>query len=136
MHQNRHAGEPEGALGQGSGCPVGGRRQPILLGPGHAFDHRVHRFEVGGVRRHGDGELLAGTAMERAAGALVVLHVPRSLHRFGIEIALELLENLAVRLPHDVGQDVEPAAMGHAHDHFGHPGPRRGIEQGVQEDDG
>ena len=44
------------------------------------------------------GQLLARAAHEDAPGALVVLDVARALHRLGVEVALELLEDLAVGL--------------------------------------
>ena len=60
------------------------------------------------------GSAWPGAAHEHAAGALVVLHVPRSLDGVGIEVTLELPEDLAVGLAHDVGQDVQPAPVRHA----------------------
>ena len=135
MDQDRHAGEAVGALRHGPGCPVGGGRETILLGPGHAFDDRVDRLEMGGVRGQGDGELFAGTALEDAAGTLVVLHVTGALHGLGIQIPLELLEDLLVRLSDDVGQHVEPAPMRHPHHDLGHAGSGGGVQQGVKEHD-
>ncbi len=84
---------------------------------------------------------MIGSSSPRSRGrcracALVILHVARSLDRIGIEVALELLEDLAVGLADDVGQHVEPAAVGHAHHDLGHAGAGRGVEQSVEQDDG
>ena len=47
----------------------------------------------------------------------MVLHVARALDVVGVEgAALELVEQRAMRLLHHLGEDVEPAAMGHAED--------------------
>ena len=54
----------------------------------------------------------------------------------GSRLPFELLEDLPVRLAHDVGQDVEPAAVGHAHHRLGQALPHRLVEDGVEEDDG
>ena len=48
--------------------------------------------------------------------AEVVLHVAGALDRRRVDVALELPEDLVVALAHDVGQHVEPAAVGHAED--------------------
>ena len=89
-----------------------------------------------GVRGQGDRQLLPGAGHEDAAGTLVVLDVARALDRLGVEIPLELLEDLAVRLADDVGQHVEPAPVGHAHHDLGHARTGGGVEQRVEQDDG
>ena len=56
-------------------------------------------------------------AVELAVGgcAEMVFDVARSLHVIGISgAALELMEDSAIRLAEDVGENVEPAAMCHA----------------------
>ncbi len=66
---------------------------------------------VGGQRQ------VDGVAVEGAVGrgAQMVLHVARALDVIGLEgAALELVEDGAVRLAHDIGEHVEAAAMGHA----------------------
>ena len=67
---------------------------------------------------------------------LVVLDVAGPLHRLGVEVALELLEDLPVGLADDVGQHVEPAPVGHAHHRLGRAGHGRLVQQGVEQDDG
>ena len=136
MHEDGHAGEAERAVGGAGRCAVRRRGDPVLLGPGHPLDDGVHGFEVGGVRRQGDREFLPGAATEDAAGTLVVLDVTRSLDRLGVQVALELLEDLLVRLADDVGQDVEAAPVRHPHHDLDHPGSGGRVEQGVEQHDG
>jgi len=69
-----------------------------------------------GGHRHRDGAAVAGGEDPRRP--LVVLHVAGPLHRLGVEVSLELLEDLAVGLADDVGQHVETAPVGHAHHRF------------------
>ena len=87
----------------------------VLLGPDHALDDRVDGLEVARVGRQLDRDLLAVRGSELAGLAEVVLHVARALGRLGVDVALELLEELVVGLADDVGEHVEPAAVGHAH---------------------
>ena len=109
--------------------------QHVLLGPDHALDDGIDRLEMRGVRRQGDGELGPGPGHELAARPLVVLDVARSLHAVGVEVALELAEDLPVGLAHDVGQDVEPAPVRGAEHRLG--GARLGplLEHGVEDHD-
>ena len=88
--------------------------EEVLLGAGDALEDRVDRLEVRGVGRDGDLDLVAGAGDELALGAEVVLHVAGALDRARVDVALELAEDLAVLLADDVGEHVEPAAVGHA----------------------
>ena len=88
--------------------------EQVLLGAGDALEHRVDRLEVRRVRGHGDLDLVARAGHELALGAEVVLHVAGALDRARVDVALELAEDLAVLLADDVGEHVEPAAVGHA----------------------
>ena len=56
----------------------------------------------------------ARAAREAAPETLVVLDVSGALDGPGVDVALELLEQLAVALADDVDEHVEPAAVGHA----------------------
>ena len=53
-----------------------------------------------------------------AGGAEVVFDVAGAVRLRRVQVALELAEDLRVRLAHDVGQHVEPAAVRHRDDHF------------------
>ena len=94
----------------------------VLERPGHALHHRIHELEVAGIG--GEGDVNRGPVRETllALGALVVLDVSGSLDRegpFGLD-PFEFSGDLLVSEPHDVGQDVEAAAVGHPqHDPFG-----------------
>ena len=112
--------------------------QLVLLGPHHALDHGVDRLEMRGVGGQGHGQLGPRCrATKVAAGPLVVLDVTRALDRVGVEIALELAEDLAVGLAHDVGQDVQPAPVGHPEDRLGRTRRRRASSsRASRSDDG
>ena len=101
----------------GSWTPDAGRAVG-LLGARDAFDDRVDSLEVARVRGEED---LASPASVLAApdGAQVVLDVAacafrRRCDRLDRSLALELAENLRVRPPDDVREDVEPTAMRHS----------------------
>ena len=65
-----------------------------------------------------DLDLRAVLSLVHALGAQVVLDVARPLRAAGVHVALELVEDLPVGLAHDVGQHVEPAAVGHGQHGF------------------
>ena len=83
-----------------------------------------------------DGDGVALAAHELAGLAEVVLDVAGALDGLGVDVALELLEELLVVLAHDVDEDVEPAAMGHAHDRGVHVGIGGLAEDRVEHGDG
>ena len=56
----------------------------------------------------------AAAGHELSRRPLVVLHVTRSLDRLGVHDAFEFPEDLAVGLPDDVGEHVEPPPVRHA----------------------
>ena len=94
-------------------------------GAHHAQHDRVDGLEVAGV----GGELEPDARRPIGLSYLprraeVVLHVARTLHGAGVDVALELLEDLVVALAHDVGEHVEAAAVGHA-EHRRRRGRRR-----------
>ncbi len=91
-----------------------------LLGADLALHHGVGGFQVRGV---GGQRQVDDAPVELAVGrgAEVVFDVGRALHVLRVGgVALELGEDRGERLVHEVGQHVEPAAMGHADDHFLH----------------
>ena len=53
--------------------------------------------------------------------AEVILDVAVAADGLGQVVVLELAEDHSVGLVEDVGQHVEPAAVGHAHDDLAHP---------------
>ena len=89
-----------------------------LFRPDLAEDDRIDGFQV---RRVGGQRKVDLVAVEAAVGrrAEVVLDVPRALHLIRMSgVPLKLGEDRDVGLDHDVGQHVEPAAVGHAQDDF------------------
>ena len=65
----------------------------------------------------------------------MVLHVAGALHALGIEIALELGEDLAVGLADDVGEDVQPAPVGHPEHRLLDAALGRLVQDGVEQRD-
>ncbi len=90
-----------------------GRFSAVLHRPRHPDDDRADGLEVARVGGELEVDVGAARADVLARRPEVVLDVAGALHRVGIEIALELTEDGVVALAHDVGQHVEPAAVGH-----------------------
>jgi hypothetical protein len=89
--------------------------QAVLLGADPADRHRVDVLQVAGVEAEGQVHGVAVAAGPVAVEALVVLDV--AVAEVEVRLAvLELGEDLARALAHDVGQDVQAAAVGHAQD--------------------
>ncbi len=87
----------------------------FLAGAGAALDHRVDDFQVGGVegQRQVDRAAAGGQV---ARETVVVLHVAVG-QAFGV-LALEFGEQVAGHLAHDVHEQVQAAAVGHADHDF------------------
>ena len=106
----------------------------VLFGPGDPFQDGVDDLEMGRVRDQGDVKGAgAGGWDVFAFGAQVVFHVTGALGLPRVHVALELAEDHRVGLADDVGQHVEPAAVGHPDDGlvgavFGGLG-QRGVQQ-------
>src|SRR3712207_9564416 len=66
------------------------------------------------IRRPPRSTLFPYTTLFRSLGAQVVLDVAGALDGAGVDVALELAEDLGVALAEDVGQHVQPAAVRHA----------------------
>ena len=108
-----------------------------LGGARGADDDGVDELEVRRVRLEVDEDRLAAAQRVGALGAVVVLHVAGAAlrdRRDGLERggALELGEDRVVRPAEVVGQDVQPAAVGHAHDDLARPVRRRELDQLVE----
>ena len=111
-----------------------GRIDLVLPGPDHAEHDRVDRLQVARVGGQLDldvGPRLADTYLP--TGTEVVLHVARPLDRRRVDVALELAEDLVVALADDVGQHVQPAAVGHADDGAVEVGVGGGRQDPVQD---
>ena len=109
--------------------------EQALLGPGAPFDHGIDSFQVTRIRRQGQVDFGPGEGCPVAGETEMVLDVAVAVARFGEIVLLELGEDLLVRFAQDVGQHIEPAAMGHAEHDLAHPCVRRLLHDGVQERD-
>ena len=107
----------------------------LLLGADDALDHRVDQFQVAGVGREADVDHPALGAGAVVGVAEVVLHVAVAFGGLVDDGAAEFATDDLVRLVQHVGQDVEPAAVGHADAHLLHAEGRAVIHQGVQQRD-
>ena len=119
-------------------CPVA-RAAIGLVGPGHPLDHRVDRLEVARVGRERDLDR-AGSRLVGALGAEVVLHVARAALDVGSNdldrsLSLELPDDLLVRHPDRVGEDVQASAVGHPDHDLTDTGCRPGLERLVEHRD-
>ena len=111
-------------------CP-----QTRLLGPHPAFDDGVDEFEVAWVEGQAEVDALVPTGGEVRGETHVVLHVAAGDVALGVRRAVELAENLVRALAENVGQHVEPAAVGHADDDFRHSELSAHVEQRVHHGD-
>ena len=109
--------------------------EPVLLRPRDSLDHGIDGLEVArvGRERHRDRATRAGGVL--AGRAEVVLHVAAAAGHVGIELTLELAEDLRVRLADHVGEHVQPAPVGHAEHGFFHVVVDGRVEQEVQHRD-
>ncbi len=112
-----------------------GVAEECLLGPRAALDHGIDGFQVRGVGRQRHVELGAARVDAVRGEAEVILDVAVAVHRFGQVLVLELGEDFLVRLAKDVGQDVEPAAMGHAQDDLADAHVGGLLDDGLQDGD-
>ena len=88
---------------------------PVLPGSQAADGDGIDKFEVARIETQGKPETLAlGTRPSRLV-AEMVFHVPPSFVMHVIRIG-ELTEDLLGVLADDIGEDVEAAAVRHAHD--------------------
>src|SRR5262249_29890159 len=68
--------------------------EPVLLWADDSFHDGIDRFQMTGIRRHGDYDVAAGGRRSHAACAQVILHVSRALSAGRVEVTFELGENL------------------------------------------
>jgi hypothetical protein len=106
----------------------------VLFRPHAAQDHGTHDLEVAGVEAQRQVHAPPGRGHVIAAEAHVVLDVAAALLPLGIGV-LELLEDATRALAEDVGENVEPAAMGHADHHVVHAAGGRLFDGHVEERD-
>jgi hypothetical protein len=99
----------------------------ILLRPRAPKHDRIHELEVARVEAEGEVHLAPARRHEVRAVPHVVLHVAAAEVKLGVGV-LELAENVARALAHDVGEHVQAAAMGHSEHDLVHSMLRRTID--------
>ena len=116
----------EGGVAVDAGAAAPGTSPAGRSGPGAA---RTMPITIGSTVSRWLGLAASSRRMSAPDGltylprrAEVVLDVAGALHRRRVDVALELAEDRVVALAHDVGQHVEPAAVGHADDGRVEPG--------------
>jgi hypothetical protein len=87
-----------------------------LPGAGLALNHGIDGLEMTGIRREADADLDARGSGRDRFEAEVILHVTVAHRGVGHVVLGEFVEDELVVLAQDVGEDVEAAAVGHAHD--------------------
>ena len=105
----------------------------FLLRADDAHEHRVDGFEVRRIRSQIHLRLLAVVSREDTRRSEVVLHITGTLHGLFAVAAFEFAEDLVVRLPGDVRQDVEPTAVRHADADLVESFLRGAVEHGVEQ---
>ncbi len=109
--------------------------QIVLHGPGPAFHHGIDGFQVAGIGGEAHVEFLP-VHMARGGIAQVVLHIAPADGGFRQVVRREFMEDGFQRLVEDVGEHVQPPAVGHAHFNVGDAGGGAALDDGVQQDDG
>ena len=89
----------------------------ILFGAHSSERNGIHEFEVARIEAKRKVDGFSGRGLPFTAVSEVVLHVAAAHVQIGIEIR-ELTENLARALCHDVRQNIQTAAVSHAHHNF------------------
>ena len=110
-----------------------------LARPGQPRHHRVDELQVARVGKQRDPHRASVAQDVVAGGAVMVLHVPDPALVVGKGEdavrgrgrALELAQDLVVADAHAVREHVEPAPVGHPHDHFPASPSRRDLEHQV-----
>ena len=115
------------------------RRAVCLLGARSSLDDRVDRLEVARVRHEPHADL-AVRRRARSVRGKVVLDVARAalgIGRDGVErpLALELAQDVLVRHSDRVREDVQPAAVRHAHHDLVRPRLGRELDRLVEHRD-
>ena len=100
---------------------------------GLALDDGVDGFKVAGICRKADPDLAIGEFAD-ALVAEVVFHIAVAGDGVRFIGGGEFIEDRGEGFPDKISQDVQTAAMGHAHFDFLHAMCRAGFEDGVEED--
>ncbi len=106
----------------------------VLLGAGAADGDGVDGFEVAGIRDQVNVDFSAAARFVFAGRAHVILHVARAENAARVDVFESGKDFLGGPLGH-VGDDVEAAAVAHAHDELDRAALGGGVENFVDERD-
>ena len=114
---------------------VGGIVKHTLTCTGLSLDHRIDGFKMAGIGRQIDFHLISGGGLPNIAITEVIFHVAVSTNRVRRKIPLELIEDNVQRLVEDIGENVQPAAVRHAHDDLLNPTPLAVLDDRIESQD-
>ena len=106
--------------------------EALLLGARPSLHHRVDDLEVAGVEGQAEVDALPGGGGHVRGEAQVILHVAPAHELPRVHRPVELAEDLIRALPQHVGEDVQPAAVGHADDDLLDAQLAAELEHGVE----
>ena len=106
----------------------------ILLGAHDADNDGIDQLQMAGVVAERDVNVVVVFGAAVLGVAEVIFDVAVAVLAFG-GFSLEFAEDDFVGLVDDMGQDVEPAAMGHSHDDFLDAQSGAVIDQGIEQRD-
>src|SRR5215831_1673226 len=89
-----------------------------LPGARFSFDHRIDSFTMARVRREPDLDLSAGTKPAYRVITEMIFHVAIAGDQLGNIIVAKLRKDDLERFAQKICQNIEPAAMRHAHANF------------------
>ena len=95
--------------------PTGG--ELVLAGARHPLHHRIDELEVARIGRQAKADLPLPD-LPRPGRSLVVLDVPLVRREVGVHRALERREDPLTEISNDVGQNGQPATVGHPEHHL------------------
>ena len=97
-----------------------------------SFDDRIDRLEMARVCREADFDFGAVLQFADRAIAEVIFHVAVAGHEVGNVVRRKFGEDDLERFLEEICQDIEPAAMGHAHANFFDAMLRAALQNAVE----
>ena len=90
----------------------------LLASPRNPFHHRVHRFQMTGIRHHQYPQALIATGLYVSEVTRMVFDIAATHQRIRIVAVFELAEHGLVELPEDIGLYIQPSPVSHTQDEF------------------
>ena len=100
-----------------------------------ALDHGIHGLQMARVCGQVDLDFVAGRGLPDVPISEVIFDVAVSTDRIRSEVSLEFVEDDVQRFVENIGQDVQPSPVGHAHDDLLDAAPLAVLNEGVQGQD-